>query len=126
MKSQRLARIDHEMQRVLATLISQELKDPRLGFLTVTRVEVADDLNHAKVYVSVIGDRHVAKQSMEALERASGFLRGELGHRIDLRHTPELNFIEDRSTERAIEMSKTLRQVAPPVEVKATEPEDAE
>ncbi len=126
MKSQRLARIDHEMQRVLATLISQELKDPRLGFLTVTRVEVADDLNHAKVYVSVIGDRHVAKQSMEALERASGFLRGELGHRIDLRHTPELNFIEDRSTERAIEMSKTLRQVAPPVEVKAAEPEDEE
>lgn len=126
MKSQRLARIDHEMQRVLATLISQELKDPRLGFLTVTRVEVADDLNHAKVFVSVIGDRHVAKQSMEALERASGFLRGELGHRIDLRHTPELNFIEDRSTERAIEMSKTLRQVAPPVEVKATEPEDEE
>ncbi len=124
MKSQRLARIDHEMQRVLATLISQELKDPRLGFLTVTRVEVADDLNHAKVFVSVIGDRHVAKQSMEALERASGFLRGELGHRIDLRHTPELNFIEDRSTERAIEMSKTLRQVAPPVDVKATEPED--
>lgn len=101
------------MQRVLATLISQELKDPRLGFLTVTRVEVADDLNHAKVFVSVIGDRHVAKQSMEALERASGFLRGELGHRIDLRHTPELVFVEDRSSERAIELAKKMREMTP-------------
>jgi ribosome-binding factor A len=111
-KSQRLARIDHEMQRVLGTLITQELKDPRLGFVTVMRVEVGDDLRTCKVFVSIIGDRHVVRQSMDALQNAAGFLRGELGHRIDLRHTPELTFIEDRSTERAIELAKVLREDA--------------
>ena len=55
MKAQRIARIDHEIQRILGTLISQELQDPRLAFVTVTRVEVSDDLRHCKVFVSVIG-----------------------------------------------------------------------
>jgi ribosome-binding factor A len=105
-----MQRIDHEMQRVLGTLVSQELKDPRMGFTTVTRVEISQDLHHAKVFVSIIGDRHVAAQTMEALKHASRFLRGELGHEIKLRHTPELIFVEDRSTERAINLSKTLRE----------------
>ncbi len=112
MKSQRLARIDHEIQRILGTVITQELKDPRLGFVTVTHVEVTDDLQHCKVFVSIIGDRHQARQSLEALESASRFLRGELGHKIDLRHTPQLIFVEDRSTERAIALAKTLREDA--------------
>jgi ribosome-binding factor A len=77
----------------MARLLSTELKDPRLGFVTVTRVEITQDLQHAKVFVSVIGDRHVAKQSLLALESAKGFLRGELGHAIALRHTPELSFV---------------------------------
>lgn len=110
MKSQRLARIDHEIQRILGTLITQELRDPRLGFVTVTRAEVSDDLQHCKVFVSIIGDRHQARQSLDALKNASKFLRGELGHQIDLRHTPELIFVEDRSTERAIALAKTLRE----------------
>ena len=112
MKFQRMQRIDHEIQRVLGKLIAQDLKDPRLGFTTVTRVEITQDLHHAKVFVSIIGDRHVAAQSMEALEHASRFLRGELGREIKLRHTPELVFVEDRSTERAINLSKTLRDAA--------------
>lgn len=112
MKSQRLARIDHEIQRILGTVITQELKDPRLGFVTVTHVEVEDDLQHCKVFVSIIGDRHQARQSLEALESAARFLRGELGHKIDLRHTPQLIFVEDRSTERAIALAKTLREDA--------------
>jgi ribosome-binding factor A len=114
MKQQRMQRIDHEMQRVLGTLISQELKDPRLGFTTVTRVEITQDLRHAKVFVSIIGDRHVAKQTMDALKHASRYLRGEIGHEIKLRHTPELQFVEDRSTERAINLSKALRSAASP------------
>ena len=112
MKRERMARIDHELQRELARLISVELKDPRLGFVTVTRVEVGHDLQTAKVFVSIIGDRHVARQSMDALESAKGFLRGELGHAVNLRHTPELTFIEDRSTERAIALSAVLAKTA--------------
>jgi ribosome-binding factor A len=112
MKRERMGRIDTELQRELARLISTELKDPRLGFVTVTRVEITNDLQSAKVFVSIIGDRHVAKQSMEALENARGFLRGELGHAVSLRHTPSISFVEDRSTERAIALSKVLAQTA--------------
>ena len=109
MKQQRMERIDHEIQRVLGTLITQELRDPRLGFTTVTRVEITQDLQHCKVFVSVIGDRHVARQTMDALAHAGRFLRGELGHQVKLRHVPELTFVEDRTTERAISLSKALR-----------------
>jgi len=108
MKRERMGRIDHELQRELATLIATELKDPRLGFVTVTRVEITNDLQSAKVFVSIIGDRHVAKQSMIALESAKGFLRGALGHAVALRHTPELTFVEDRTTEKAIALSQVL------------------
>jgi len=125
MKRERMGRIDHELQRELARLISTELKDPRLGFVTVTRVEVTNDLHSAKVFVSIIGDRHVAKQSMIALEHAKGFLRGEVGHAVALRHTPELVFVEDRSTERAIELSKVLSSTHP-ASISQVEPASAE
>ena len=108
MKQQRMSRIDHEIQRVLSRLISTELKDPRMGFATVVRVEITSDLASAKVFVSIIGDRHAAAQTMEALHSASRFLRGELGRQISLRHTPELVFVEDRTTERAIALHRTL------------------
>ena len=110
MKPQRLAKIDHEIQRILGVLVSQQLQDPRLAFVTVTRAEVTDDLRHCKVFVSVIGDRHAAQQSLDALQHASRFLRGELGRKIDLRYTPDLTFVEDRSSERAIALAKTLRE----------------
>ena len=112
MKAQRIAKIDHEIQRILGMLISQELQDPRLAFVTVTRAEVSDDLHRCKVFVGIIGDRHQARQSLDALQHAAGFLRGELGRKIDLRYTPELVFVEDRSAERAIELAKMLRAVA--------------
>jgi len=112
LKRERMGRIDHELQRELARLISTELKDPRLGFVTVTRVEITSDLRTAKVYVSIIGDRHVAVQSMMALEGAKGFLRGEVGRKVVLRHTPELTFVEDRTTEKAIALSKVLAETA--------------
>ena len=76
----------------------------------MTRAEVSDDLRHCKVFVSVIGDRHAAQQSLDALQHASRFLRGELGRKIDLRYTPDLTFVEDRSSERAIALAKTLRE----------------
>jgi ribosome-binding factor A len=109
-KQQRQARIDHEMQRAVAKIISEELKDPRLGFITVTRTEITADMMNCKVFVSIIGDRHVARQSMDALKSASGFIRGEVGELVKLRHTPELTFVEDRSTEQAIAMAKTLER----------------
>jgi ribosome-binding factor A len=110
MKQQRMARIDAEIQRSLAKIISEDIKDPRMGFVTVVRCEITQDMKHCKVFVSIIGDRHVARQSMDALASATKFIRGELGHAIDLRYTPELIFVEDRTTERAIALSKTLEK----------------
>ena len=121
MKQQRLAKIDHEIQRIVGTLVSQELSDPRLAFVTVTRAEASDDLRHCKIFVSVIGDRHQARQSLDALNHAGRFLRGELGRKIDLRYTPELVFVEDRSTERAIALAKTLREAAASAETEQHE-----
>jgi ribosome-binding factor A len=110
MKRERLGRIDHEIQRALSKIISLDVKDPRMGFATVTRCEVTQDLMFCKVFVSIIGDRHVARQTMDALKSAAGFIRGELGAAVALRHTPELTFVEDRTTERAIALSKTLEK----------------
>ncbi len=110
MKRERLGRIDHEIQRALSKIISLDVKDPRMGFSTVTRCEVTQDLMFCKVFVSIIGDRHVARQTMDALKSAAGFIRGELGAAVALRHTPELTFVEDRTTERAIALSKTLEK----------------
>jgi ribosome-binding factor A len=110
-KAQRIARIDHEIQRALAKIIAEDVKDPRMGFVTVTRVEVANDLKNCKVFVSIIGDRHTARQSMEALDRGKRFIRGELGNAVELRHTPELTFVEDRTTERAIALSQKIARV---------------
>jgi ribosome-binding factor A len=111
MKRERIGRIDAAIQRALATTISRDMTDPRLSFTTVTRVEITPDLERAKVYVSIIGDRHQAFLTMEALHKAAGFLRGELGKAVDLRHTPELVFIEDRSSEKAIAVNSTLSKI---------------
>jgi ribosome-binding factor A len=110
MKQQRQAKIDHEIQRALAKIIAEDLKDPRLGFVTVVRCEITQDMRFCKVFVSIIGDRHVARQTMDALHSATRFLRGELGSAVDLRYTPELTFIEDRTTERAIALHQTLER----------------
>ncbi|MGH7714700.1 MAG: 30S ribosome-binding factor RbfA [Vulcanimicrobiaceae bacterium] len=112
MKPERRGRIDHEIQRALAKIIAEEIKDPRLGFVTVTRAEITGDMQHCKVFVSIIGDRHVARQSMDVLESAKGFIRGRLGDEIDLRFTPELNFVEDRTTERAIALTHKVDEAA--------------
>jgi len=112
LKPERRGRIDHEIQRALATIIAEDVKDPRLGFVTVTRAEISGDMKHCKVFVSIIGDRHVARQSMDALDSAKRFIRGRLGEQIELRHTPELNFVEDRTTERAIELTHKVDEAA--------------
>ncbi|MBC5829733.1 MAG: 30S ribosome-binding factor RbfA [Candidatus Eremiobacteraeota bacterium] len=108
MNKQRLGRIDTELQRALSKIISEQMEDPRMAFTTVTGVEVTADLQYARVRVSIIGDRHAARLTMDALKSASRFLRGELGRAVILRHTPELSFVEDRNTERAIALTKVI------------------
>jgi ribosome-binding factor A len=93
----RVSRMGEQVKKELSQLIQFELKDPRIGFTTVTAVEMSGDLQMAKVYVSVFGDAEQKKQSLLALEKAKGFLRSEVGKRIRMRHAPEIIFKFDES-----------------------------
>lgn len=110
MAYKRTDRVNALLQRELGTLISEELTDPRIRFSTVTQVEVTPDLRTARVHVSVLGDDDEAAETMLALEDAKKHLRYELGERTQLRAVPQLEFVPDRSAERASRISRLLRE----------------
>ncbi len=110
MTYKRADRVNALLQRELATLISEELHDPRIAFPTVTGVEVTPDLRSARVHVSVLGDDERVASTMHALEKASAYLRHELGERTELRYVPDLIFISDRSAERSARITRLLRE----------------
>ncbi|HEY3368535.1 MAG TPA: 30S ribosome-binding factor RbfA [Symbiobacteriaceae bacterium] len=107
---QRAARVGEQMREELARLI-RELKDPRIGFVSIVKVEVSGDLAHAKVFVSVLGDDKQKKDSMKGLQSALGFLRSELAQVMRLRFTPELHVVLDDSIEHGTRIAKLLVQV---------------
>src|ERR1041384_8429388 len=107
-KSQRLGRIEAEMQRVLSTLVSREVRDPRVGNVTFTAVNVAPDMSTARVFFMPFGDKHTPEEVTEGLNRASGFLRGELGRALQLRHAPKLEFVYDQQIEHAANLTRLL------------------
>ena len=110
MSFKRADRVNALLQRELGTLISEELRDPRIAFSTVTDVQVTADLRSARVHVSVLGDDEQIATTMGALEEAKGYLRRELGSRTDLRYVPELTFVNDRTAEQAARISSLLRK----------------
>ena len=106
--SQRLRRVADQIQRELSDLLRTELKDPRVGMITLTGVEVSPDLGHAKVFFTTLGDAESLARTEAGLARAAGFLRSELGHRLRLRVTPEVRFVHDPSVERGARLSKLI------------------
>lgn len=108
----RADRVNALLQRELGTLISEELRDPRITFPTVTAVEVTSDLRSARVHVSVLGDDEAAEQTLRALADARAHIRHELGERTDLRIVPDLVFVSDRSAARAARISRLLREAS--------------
>ncbi len=101
----RSQRIGDQLQKDLSDLIRREIKDPRVGMVTVTAVEVSHDHAHAKVYVSSLQGIESLRKSLEALREGAGFLRRQLGHRLSLRTIPQLHFLEDTSLDRAAFLS---------------------
>jgi ribosome-binding factor A len=95
----RVGRVGEQIKKELSQIIQAELKDPRIGFITVTGVEVTNDMSQARVYLSVLGSDEQKEETLKALARGTGFIRSELGKRIRLRHTPELLFKFDSSIE---------------------------
>ncbi len=119
----RTRRVADQVQRELAELIRDELKDPRVGMITINAVEVSRDLAHAKVYVTAMGVER-PRESVEALNHAAGFLRGELGRRMAIRTVPQLRFIYDESVERGARLSSLIDEAVASDRKKARERED--
>jgi len=104
----RTQRIESEIQRVLAALIAREVKDPRVGNVTVTAVSVAPDMGSARVFFTPFAALHPPAQVREGLTHAAGFLRGALGRRLGLRHAPRLEFVFDESVESAARLTHLI------------------
>jgi ribosome-binding factor A len=105
-------KVAHLMRREVADILENRMRDPRLGStVTVTDVEVTQDLSFARVYVTVLGDEAARAQAMETLARASGFVRREIGGRLDLREVPEIRFVYDDSLDRGHRVEDLLRRI---------------
>ena len=114
MQGKRLDRVNQLIKEEISTVLQRELKDPRLGFVTVTEVETSKDLRAAKVFVSVLGDERQWTASLAALASARGFVRNWLRQHLDLRVTPEVDFRADRSMEHAARIQSLLKSVRAP------------
>jgi ribosome-binding factor A len=109
--SQRTARLDSQIRHELMDLLQREMKDPRLGFATITRVETAGDLGHARVWVSVLGTVAERTRTMDALQVATPWLRRRLGERLTLRHVPELSIRHDDSIESGDRVLRIIQEL---------------
>ena len=110
MSGDRMRRVDEAMREVLSTAITAELKDPRVGFVTVTAVETSPDLRHARVFVSVLGDRGVRTRSLDGLRSAHGYLQKRVASELRLKHTPTLDFAYDGTAERSQRINELLAE----------------
>lgn len=107
-------RVGEQIREEISSLLVSGLKDPRIGFATVTGVRVSADLRHAQVYVSILGSAEQRQESLRRLEAASAFLRRELAHRLRIRHVPELRFELDTSVEYGARIEELLERTHRP------------
>ncbi len=106
----RADRLGDLIQREISDILQRRIKDPRIGFCTILRVDVSRDLRHAKVFVSIMGTEDQQKDTLAGLKSATGFIRREIGRRIMLRHTPEIVFRIDRSVDHSIRIAQLIKE----------------
>lgn len=111
--SHRANRVGEQMKKELSDIIGRKIKDPRIGFVTVTDVEVTGDLQQAKVFISALGDEEQRENTLKGLAKAKGFIRSEIGSRIRLRKTPEIIFEWDESIDYGHRIDTLLNQLHP-------------
>ena len=104
----RTRRVGEQLQRELATLIRDEIDDPRLGMVSISAVQVSRDMSHAKVYFSTLGETHEADASLQVLQGASAYLRKLLGQQLRMRQVPQLHFKQDHSLEEGARLSALI------------------
>lgn len=110
--SRRVDRVEEACKEELSEILQREIKDPRVGFVTITRVKLTADLRHARVYISIMGSDDEVRQSLEGLESARGYLRARLGEHLRLKYLPEIDFRHERIAQEALELERLLRQAA--------------
>ena len=111
MEGKRSEKVADLIQKEISQMLVKSVKDPRIGFVTITRVSVSEDCRFAKIYFSVAGSLEERERSMKGLESATGYVRKELGRRIRLRYTPEILFQFDPSIEYAIHMEELIQSI---------------
>ena len=111
MGSGRMRRVDEAIRQVIGDAVAGEVKDPRVGFVTVTDVRTSADLRHARVYVSVLGDAEQRRASLDGLRSAHGFLQARVAAELHLKRTPMLEFSYDDTTDRALRVDALLAEI---------------
>lgn len=111
MRDKRRQRVGEAIKQELGQIFQQELKDPRIGFVTVTGVRMSGDLQQAEVFLTVLGNQDQKEETLHAISKAKGFIRTEIGRRVRLRHTPELIFKLDESIEYGHRIERLLREL---------------
>ncbi len=124
MASGRMRRVDEAVRAVLSETIATDLRDPRVGFITVTGVKTSPDLRHARVYVSVLGDERVRSESLDGLRSAQGFLQSRVATELHLKHTPLIEFDYDETVDRAMRLSELMEQESHPPDSDVRPPEE--
>lgn len=120
----RSERVQELILEEISKLIQFELKDPRIGFVTVTHIDLTSNLKHAKVFVSIMGDTRKKDESLLGLESAKGFIRGQLGKRLYLKAIPELDFKLDTTAEKVEKITKIIREIHEEEDEEAKEDKD--
>jgi ribosome-binding factor A len=110
-EGKRSTRVADLIQKEISEILMRSIKDPRIGFVTITRVQVTEDCRSAKIYFSIMGTQEERKLSLDGLDSAKGFIRKELGKRISLRYTPEIMFQFDPSIEYAIHIEEVIQRL---------------
>ena len=113
MPTSRMRRVNEAVREVLSGHIAEDLKDPRIGFVTVTGVDTSPDLRHARVYVSILGSDEERQAALVGLQSSAGFLQSKVGSELRMKRTPTLEFIYDESIERGMRISEMLDKEGP-------------
>jgi ribosome-binding factor A len=122
MSRARMRRVDEAVRELLADVIPTHVKDPRVGFVTITDVNTSSDLRHALVHVSVLGDDAERQAALEGLASAHGILQREIGRQLRLKRTPELRFALDETALRAARLEALIEELAPPADATGEQP----
>ncbi len=111
MSKQRKEKLQEQLKQEVSDILQNEIKDPGIGFVTVTSVNLSGDYRHAKIFVSIFDNKEKQEETMQTLEKATGFIRSEVAKRVKLRHIPELVFIFDESIEHGDHINKLLKEL---------------